>query len=187
MYQYVSIFAELKSDFYRHPQFFTQPTNRFGTSGHPKPVSGFFLQPATGFGERSFDEASWSGLLKLSQYPQAPRYHPNCCGCNGPTAMVYHFLGKWTSVFPEMNIRLEKEVCCFFSGYQEAFCLSCVNCSHVLLMNLVHDTYLYYSMYLMYIYIYVYIYMYIYIYIHLSFHIFIHLFFIYLVIHLFIY
>lgn len=31
---------------------------------------GFFLQPATGLGERSFDEASWKGLLKLSQYPQ---------------------------------------------------------------------------------------------------------------------
>ena len=31
---------------------------------------GFFLQPATGFGERSFDEASWSSVLKLSQYPQ---------------------------------------------------------------------------------------------------------------------
>lgn len=31
---------------------------------------GFFLQPATGFGERSFDEASWKSVLKLSQYPQ---------------------------------------------------------------------------------------------------------------------
>ena len=32
---------------------------------------GFFLQPATGFGERSLDEASWQALLKLSEYPQA--------------------------------------------------------------------------------------------------------------------
>eukprot|EP00913_Durusdinium_trenchii_P023017 g21612.t1 len=31
---------------------------------------GFFLQPATGFGERSFDEASWHRLLQLSRYPQ---------------------------------------------------------------------------------------------------------------------
>jgi len=40
------------------------------------PAAGFFLQPATGFGERSFDEASWSGLLKLSQYPQAQFFIP---------------------------------------------------------------------------------------------------------------
>ena len=33
-------------------------------------AAGFFLQPATGFGERSFDEASWKSVLKLSQYPQ---------------------------------------------------------------------------------------------------------------------
>ena len=33
-------------------------------------AAGFFLQPATGFGERSFDEASWKSVLTLSQYPQ---------------------------------------------------------------------------------------------------------------------
>ncbi|CAJ1421495.1 unnamed protein product [Effrenium voratum] len=31
---------------------------------------GFFLQPATGFGERSLDEESWQALLKLQKYPQ---------------------------------------------------------------------------------------------------------------------
>ncbi|CAK9031777.1 Probable glucuronoxylan glucuronosyltransferase F8H (FRA8 homolog) (Protein FRAGILE FIBER 8 homolog) [Durusdinium trenchii] len=35
-----------------------------------KDATGFFLQPATGFGERSFDEASWHRLLQLSRYPQ---------------------------------------------------------------------------------------------------------------------
>lgn len=31
---------------------------------------GFFLQPATGSGERELDERSWQSLLKLSEYPQ---------------------------------------------------------------------------------------------------------------------
>merc|ERR1712224_506003 len=31
---------------------------------------GFFLQPATGFGERTLDEDSWKSLLSLKDYPQ---------------------------------------------------------------------------------------------------------------------
>ncbi|CAE7754559.1 unnamed protein product [Symbiodinium sp. CCMP2592] len=58
---------------------------------------GFFLQPATGFGERSLDEASWDALLKLSAYPQV---HVKI------SALFRVSMAK--TPFPELSERLKK-------------------------------------------------------------------------------
>ena len=37
----------------------------------PLPAGRFFLQPATGVGDRAVDAASWDALLGLAAFPQA--------------------------------------------------------------------------------------------------------------------
>ncbi|CAE7563985.1 ligI [Symbiodinium natans] len=66
---------------------------------------GFFLQPATGFGERALDEASWEALLRLSSYPQV---HVKI------SALFRVSQGK--SPFPELSERLQQLLSTFGSA-----------------------------------------------------------------------
>ncbi|CAE7718404.1 ligI [Symbiodinium pilosum] len=66
---------------------------------------GFFLQPATGFGERSLDDASWTALLKLKDYPQV----------HVKISALFR-VSTETSPFPELSERLKQLLSTFGSA-----------------------------------------------------------------------